>query len=169
MKKTLLVSIIAFVAVSLVGLSSATAQEGDYGMAGCGLGSIVMGPGGGIMQIFAATTNGTFASQTFGITTGTSNCVEKGTVAADAEQEAFFETNMDHLRADMASGGGEYMTAFGALLGCDADVQDDLNSFAQTNYSSVFPTEQTTAQQALYTFKLQVSQQDGFAQSCNRL
>src|SRR3569832_2714255 len=45
-----------------------------YGSAGCGLGSIVFGSQPGFIQILAATTNGTFASQTFGITSGTSDC-----------------------------------------------------------------------------------------------
>ena len=37
---------------------------GAYGTAGCGLGSLVFGNQAGAVQILAATTNGTFASQT---------------------------------------------------------------------------------------------------------
>src|SRR4051812_1818938 len=44
-----------------------------YGVAGCGLGSIVFGPKPGMIQIVAATLNGT-GGQTFAITSGTSNC-----------------------------------------------------------------------------------------------
>ena len=61
--------------VVIAGLCFATgAMAADkYGTAGCGLGSLVFGNQKGIVQIFAATTNGLFGSQTFGITTGTSN------------------------------------------------------------------------------------------------
>ena len=46
----------------------------QYGMAGCGLGSLAFEPGEG--QISAATTNGTFYNQFFGISSGTLNCVD---------------------------------------------------------------------------------------------
>src|SRR3954469_2639303 len=63
-----------------------------YGMAGCGLGSLIFGPVNSPgAQILAATTNSTFGSQTFGITSGTSNCVSGGVVALDRQQTAFAE------------------------------------------------------------------------------
>ncbi|MFN8945903.1 MAG: DUF3015 family protein, partial [Pseudobdellovibrionaceae bacterium] len=45
-----------------------------YGMAGCGLGSVVFGDKPGFIQIFAATLNSIGGNQTFGISLGTSNC-----------------------------------------------------------------------------------------------
>ena len=47
---------------------------GNHTMAGCGLGYVLFGHGDNskIMQILAATTNGTSGNQTFGMTTGTS-------------------------------------------------------------------------------------------------
>src|SRR5690348_11977029 len=60
---------------------------GWYGMAGCGLGSLVFGPNDApVAQVLAATTNGTFASQTFGISSGTSNCFSGGVLRAEREQ-----------------------------------------------------------------------------------
>src|SRR6266545_2071443 len=53
---------------------ASTGFEPSYGLAGCGLGSMLIGSKPGIVQIFAATTNGSFGTQTFGITSGTSNC-----------------------------------------------------------------------------------------------
>ena len=52
----------------------AAISAGGYGSAGCGLGAIVFGSKPGMIQVLAATTNATFYSQTFGITTGTSEC-----------------------------------------------------------------------------------------------
>ncbi len=51
--------------------------SGTYGTAGCGLGSMAFGNQKGAIQILAATTNGLFGTQTFGITSGTSNCGER--------------------------------------------------------------------------------------------
>src|SRR5437868_47659 len=62
---------------------------GGYGMAGCGLGSLLFGPvNEPFAQVLAATTNATFATQTFGITSGTSNCVSGGVIRAEREQAA---------------------------------------------------------------------------------
>src|SRR4051812_16002049 len=91
-------------------LHTATASAQTYGMAGCGLGSLVFGQENTMLkQILAATTNGTFGSQTFGITSGTSNCTTAGVVKAQREQAAFVEVNFRDLKRDMAAGGGEFL------------------------------------------------------------
>ena len=46
----------------------AATGKSTYGLAGCGLGSMVFGDQKGMIQILAATTNNTFGTQTFGIT-----------------------------------------------------------------------------------------------------
>ncbi len=140
----------------------------DYGSAGCGLGSMII-KSDNILQIFAATTNGTFANQTFGITFGTSNCTSGGLVRADKEQEAFAEANLDALRRDIARGQGEHLVAFASLLECDESVRPELYAFAQSQYESVFPNEETTALQALYMFKLQLAQEPTFIKECERI
>ena len=85
MKKLVLVGALV---LSLVSFSGSAFAAG-YGDAGCGLGSIVFGSEQGGVQVLAATTNGTFYSQTFGITTGTSNCNPAGLVKLDKEREEF--------------------------------------------------------------------------------
>lgn len=147
------------------GLFVGTAQAGPYGMAGCGLGSIVIHEDG-FIQILVATINGTFASQTFGISTGTSNCTRGGVVLADKEQEAFFESNFAELKRDIASGGGEYLAGLSQLFSCDSKVLPLMSERAQKSYDTVFPNEQTTPQQALYILKLQLSQDDAIAGAC---
>ena len=76
----------AFAVTSLAAIGTASADK-VYNMAGCGLGSIVISSDG-FVQIFAATTNGSTANQTFGITSGTSNCTKSGVILASKEQEA---------------------------------------------------------------------------------
>ena len=112
------------------------AHAGNYGMAGCGLGSIVFGNKPGFIQILAATTNGTFASQTFGITSGTSNCSDTGGGGPSAA--AFIQTNREALAKDISRGNGETIRNLATLSGCgdSAAVGVEL----QKNFKLIFPT-----------------------------
>jgi len=76
-----------------------------YGMAGCGLGSVVIGKSGS--QISAATTNGTSFSQPFGITSGTSNCDAGAASSSTASVTIFVAANREALQKDISRGSGE--------------------------------------------------------------
>jgi hypothetical protein len=159
MKKLAITALLAF------GLVPASAFAGDYGMAGCGLGSIVFGSKPGMVQIFAATTNGTFASQTFGITTGTSNCTDAGAVARGQEQKAFVEANYAQLARDTARGEGEYLAAFTTLLGCKVDVQQRVFMRAQSSHDRIFRAE-ASPDQVVQSFKRALASDAALASSC---
>src|SRR5262245_36738363 len=107
-------------AIAVLGAVSTTAstpaQARAYGPAGCGLGSLIFEPNSGFTQVFAATTNGTFGTQTFGITSGTSNCAGGGGGSASAK--AFVETNRVALAKDIARGQGETIDSLSRLAGC---------------------------------------------------
>jgi hypothetical protein len=106
-----------------------------YGAAGCGLGSIVFGSKPGFMQVFAATTNGTFASQTFGITSGTSNCNSSAPGGMAARQ--FIETNRQAFAKDVSRGTGETIVSLATLSGCrDAKA---VGVTLQKSFTSIFP------------------------------
>src|SRR6266566_2504658 len=94
----------------------AATGKSTYGLAGCGLGSMIFGDQKGPIQILAATTNGTFGSQTFGITSGTSNCVESASGRSGAM--IFIEGNREALAKDAARGSGETITTLSAMAGC---------------------------------------------------
>ncbi len=158
-----------FILITAGLFASNTALADGYGMAGCGLGSIVFGDSPGIVQVLAGTTNGTFASQTFGITTGTSNCVADGVVRVDREQEAFVEANLDALQRDIAAGGGEYLAAFTMLLGCDEAIRPAVYNFSQGAYAMAFPNTDVTPVQALYVLKLQMSLDHDIKAQCSRI
>jgi hypothetical protein len=109
-----------------------------YGLAGCGLGSIVFGQKPGMIQIVAATLNGT-GGQTFAITTGTSNCdiPEMGQQAA-----VFIEVNRQALAKEAARGQGETVAGLAAILNCS-----DASAFGQSlqkNYESIFAPEKNS-------------------------
>jgi hypothetical protein len=107
-----------------------------YGPAGCGLGSLIFEPNSGFTQIFAATTNGTFGSQTFGISSGTSNCTD--TSGGSDSAKAFVETNRTALAKDIARGQGETIESLSRLGGCvDAHA---VGASLQRNFDKVFPS-----------------------------
>lgn len=146
--------------------SASAALAAPYGTAGCGLGSLVFNDDRGIVQIFAATTNGTFGTQTFGITSGTSNCVDSGGMAA-IDQKAFMKVNYASVKRNAASGGGEFMTAMSVLLGCEAPVHDNVAALSQRRHSEIFATE--SSDEALDNLKRAVRADPTLAGQCARI
>ena len=84
------------------------------------------------MQIVAATLNGT-GVQTFGITTGTSNC-GKG-LFAKAEVDSFIKSNAVALENDIARGQGETLATLNNMLGCQASFGATLQQNFKTIYA----------------------------------
>ncbi len=119
------------------------ANTGGYGMAGCGLGSIVFKENDK-MQILAATTNGTFGSQTFGITFGTSNCEGGGRMVSKEQVQQYIAANQNTLKNDMARGNGEALNGLAELMGQDSDM---FANRMKTNYSKIFANASLTSKQ----------------------
>ena len=94
----------------------------------------------GIIQVLAATTNGTFGSQTFGISTGTSNC--KDTAPSVVSAKAFIQANREAVAKDIARGQGETITNLTALAGCTSDKA--VGSELQKDFKQIFPTEKVS-------------------------
>ena len=115
-----------------------------YGMAGCGLGSLVFAENTKA-QIFAATTNGTFGNQTFGITFGTSNCAENGQMASKERVESFIAANRQSIQTDIARGSGETLNGLAELMGHKNSL--DFNAKLKSNYSQIFAKNDLSAQQ----------------------
>ena len=116
------------------GASSAAFAQG-YGMAGCGLGSLVFGNDNSMVkQILAATTNGTFGSQTFGITTGTSNCTPGGGAGGVA---VFVEANREALAKDISRGSGETLVSLTSISGCTDSKK--VATKLQSSFGKIFP------------------------------
>ena len=133
-------------------MSSSVPALAEYGMAGCGLGSIVakeMSWENGSAQILAATTNGTAYSQTFGITTGTSNCGDAAAPSVKenlkgkkkAEQKVYLYYNLAQIKADAARGEGNYIEGLAGLFGCQSQLTGSYSDFArlnQKNHEKIF-------------------------------
>src|SRR5918911_5219550 len=101
-KRVLIVS-----AAMLFGIQAGLAMAGnpDTGP-GCGLGKLAWNDYKGqkeiAPQVLMATTNGTFGSQTFGISSGTSGCTNDGVIMALNKANVFAAANYDTLAQDMA-------------------------------------------------------------------
>ncbi len=119
----------------LVAGSQVASAAGNYGMAGCGLGSLAFGED---MQILAGTTNLLGYNQGFGITSGTSNCVDANSAAQISAQEKFFAANLKTLSREMAQGDGEYVRALARTMGCKDDVQGAFGAEMQKSFSYIF-------------------------------
>ncbi len=119
-----------------LGLGVQGFAKAKYGMAGCGLGSIVMGPDS--MQTSAATTNGSFNSQGFGITSGTSNCLTPNEMATLETQQEFIVSNLSNLSKEMAQGDGETLRAFASTLGCSDASYSHFAKTVQNSYDQIF-------------------------------
>lgn len=104
----------------------------EYGLAGCGLGSVLMGKRGA--QIFAATTNSTAWNQTFGITFGTLNCVDSASAEVAGRMDQFILVNRSQVQGDIARGQGETISALSTYMGCSSNIGPALKA----NYSTIF-------------------------------
>lgn len=111
-----------------------------YGTAGCGLGSAVMGKGGG--QIFASTTNGTLWSKYFGITSGILNCIDppKGKVASKMDQ--FIHSNRNIVFVEMVRGSGEHIDALASLLECKNKAA--FGKLMKDNFTNIYQSQANT-------------------------
>jgi hypothetical protein len=120
-------------------------QSAAYGMSGCGLGSVLFGEtenrGG---QILAATTNGVYGNQTFGMSSGTSNCVpENSATTAQVKQnmEMFVAANRESLANDIAKSNGDTIVAISDIMGCKDSAY--LGAKLQARYENIFTSKET--------------------------
>ncbi|WP_413586418.1 DUF3015 family protein [Bdellovibrio sp. HCB274] len=139
MKKMILAALVLAASSSAFAFSKSDLSNGAYGTAGCGLGSLAFGNKSGPIQIFAATLNGTAGSQTFGMSTGTSNCGPS--VFAANETKAFIDNNAVALENDIVRGQGETLTTLSKMMSCDSQV---LGTTLKNNYKSIYTGEQNT-------------------------
>ena len=149
MKKYILVAISALVMSPSLILAG---SRGNHGMAGCGLGYLVMRDNNSKgMQILAATTNDAIFPQTSAITSGTSGCNEDGAYTVVKAAEAYSEVNLDTLRLEIANGKGEFVTTFASMLGIRDQNIPQVVSVFQQNYEVLFPMASTTPAEFMET------------------
>ena len=131
--KKILVSAVAVLALATAGVASVNDQTG------CGLGAVIIkDDSSAVLLALQATTNGTSANQTFGITSGTLGC-KKTKLVMNERAEEFVASNMDQLASEIAQGHGESVDTLAELL----NVQDKegFASALQANYNNIYASQ----------------------------
>ena len=131
---------------AVAALALAPMAASAHSDAGCGVGSMIMdGKSGVVFHVLAATTNGTFGNQTFGMSTGTLGCKSDGPVTASAELKSFASANLDQLAVEMAAGEGEALTALASLYKIDTSDRAAFYALTKANYGTIVSSDEVTA------------------------
>jgi hypothetical protein len=120
--------------IGLIMISS-FASAAPYGVAGCGLGSQLFNKKDN--QVLAATTNN-LSTQTFSISSGTSNCVTN--MQREAKVRNFIEANKIAIMNEAAQGQGSSLTSLASFYGCESKT---FGAELQKNYSVIFAEEKS--------------------------
>jgi len=133
--------VVTVVAVSLVFVGAAFAAGQAHSNTGCGLGTMLFkgnADNSVVLQTFQATTNGIYGNQTFGITTGTSDCAQPKNFVSNQQLNEFMVANMDNLARDIAQGRGETLDAFAELAGIPAEKRPEFYAQLQSGFARIF-------------------------------
>jgi len=146
-----------------------TLAPAGYAMAqannvGCGLGSIVFeGQSGVAPQVLAATTNGIFGNQTFGISFATLGCARDGVVSVPGQIAMFLDTNLDKLAYEMAVGEGETLESLATLMGIEAGDRAAFYETTRVHFASIIPSEQASTEEVMAALNSVLAQDEQLA------
>ncbi|WP_338636718.1 DUF3015 family protein [Spirobacillus cienkowskii] len=137
-----------------------------YGMSGCGVASIFIKEKDMLPQIGASVVNNIFGpTQTFAMSSGTSNCVApRSDMALKQEQEVFMAANFSSLNKEAAQGNGEHISALAEVFGCP---QEQFLKLSQENYNKLFDSSEPTV--VLENYKKELKEHNTLSGSCERL
>ena len=107
------------------------------------------GKSGVAPKVLAATTNGSYGNQTFGITTGTLGCQANGVITSRARLSMFMGTNSERLARDMSVGHGESLDVLANLMNIKTEDKGAFFQAAKVNFGKIFAPENQTAGQVL--------------------
>ncbi|MEO1942494.1 MAG: DUF3015 family protein [Campylobacterales bacterium] len=115
---------------------------------GCGLGTQLWGSSANdsvLKQSLAATTNGTFGNQTFGITSGTSGCRKPRNFVENRKLQKFVADNMDQLAMDISAGSGESLETLAILLQIPAEKRPLFYKKLKGNFPKIYSSTSVDA------------------------
>jgi hypothetical protein len=139
MKKLSVVAVVMVAMLVVAGSAFAAGQARSN--TGCGLGTMLFKNNADdkvLLQTFQATTNGIYGNQTFGITTGTSECNQPKDFASNPRLNEFMVANMDNLARDIAQGRGETLDAFAELVGVPVEKRPEFYTQLQAGFAKIF-------------------------------
>ena len=127
--------------IAAIGLTTAVYANENTG---CGLGSmIIKDQSTSVLQALAATTNATSGNQTFGITSGTSDCNKPNSFVSNEKLNKFVEDNMDELALDISAGKGETLTTVAKLM--NVENNPEFSAKLQANFSDIYSSQNVTS------------------------
>ena len=135
--------------------------------AGCGLGSLIWKDNTIISALFRMTTNHSFSSQLFGITSGTSGCSQHSIVMREMAPVYYAEANIEELKVDMAKGQGEYVSIFSDALGCPESLKPEFTKMTKEKYEVIFPKSDVTPVQMLDNVKKMMKDAPALSGRCS--
>lgn len=144
MRKVFICSVMLAFLIAGTAFAAGTASENT----GCGLGTLLWenkADDSSISQALQATTNGTFGNQTFGISTGTSECKQPTRFVKNEKVTQFVAHNMDNIAKDIAMGEGESLDTLAELMDISVDERPAFYSKLQANFSRIFTSEKVEA------------------------
>jgi hypothetical protein len=117
---------------------------------GCGWGTQAFkGSRGKTSKILAATTNGFFFNQTFGISSNTAGCTGEGVIASAERLNMYAGANIDNLQRDIALGQGESLATLAYLMGIQDADKPAFYTMTKAHFADIFPGADVTAGQML--------------------
>ncbi len=109
---------------------------------GCGLGTMIFeGQDGVLSQTLAVTTNGFFANNLFGITSGTVGCEAPEGLVLIERLNIFVAGNMDNLAKDIAAGNGETLNTLAELMDISVAERTELFSNLRSNFTTIYGSD----------------------------
>ncbi|MFZ2223405.1 MAG: DUF3015 family protein [Candidatus Deferrimicrobium sp.] len=109
---------------------------------GCGFGTVIFKDVQNrttLVQIVEATTNGSSGNQTFGISSGTSECTQPAKAVQNERLNEFVQANLDELARDISAGKGETLSTVAELMGVPSAQRDAFNRNLQAHFQQIFP------------------------------
>ncbi len=144
MRKLFLTALFVLICVNL---SFATARKNS----GCGLGAMLITHNNDTLIGNLAMTflNGTFSNQTFGITTGTSECDKPTHFVKNERLQEFVVANMDNLAKDIVVGKGETLDSFAELLNIPVEQRPAFYAKLHDSFMKIFTSEKVEMAQVI--------------------
>jgi len=149
--KKLVVALALTAMVFAVGISETKAATPAMAQSntGCGLGAMLIQNNDSLVGQLAMTLlNGTLGNQTFGITSGTSNC-KQATNIVSIETLNFVAGNMDNLARDIAMGEGETLNTLAELMEVPVAKRAGFYATLQANFSRIYTSETVEAAEVI--------------------
>jgi hypothetical protein len=140
MKKIVIALILCMMMVSV---ASASTVRQDCG---CGLGAVAIGEKEGLLwNLLGTLLNGTFGNNTFGMSSGTSDCGRPEKLAILDQMNIFVADNMDALAVDIAQGNGDSLDALAEIARISEPNRPVFYSALQNNFSQIYPSTDVTS------------------------